>query len=176
MLAVEYRHLIESGRFEFDASGTYASKPIEQQGEPQPPAIPFVARSKVEGRFGLPTTGRAASIWCHLRRYLPRRYGFSENVLINRLFGERFWERDFLTRHAYGFQGLREEDDQDLIPIALPQVRGVVSDPWRWGLCLLQHRHRCPGVDPDRRPRYPPGVGHTRLAAALYSPIGDRYD
>ena len=94
----------------------------------------------------------------------------------NRLFAERFWERDFLTLDAYGFQGLREEDDQDLIPIALPQVRArLMSEPWRWGsrfsidtdaLALT----RIDGLDTRRVSATP------AWQLPWYSPIGDRYE
>src|SRR4029453_8358223 len=121
-------------RFQFDASGTYASKPIEQEGDPQPSGDTFRGAIKGEGRFRLPQNWESgfdlevASDDTYLERY-----GFiNENVLFNRLFAERFWERDYVSVNAYGFQGLREDDDQDLIPIALPQVHArVVSDPGR---------------------------------------------
>ena len=50
----EYRHLLESGRFQFDGSGTYASKPIEQEGDPQPSGNTFRGAIEGEGRFRLP--------------------------------------------------------------------------------------------------------------------------
>jgi LPS-assembly protein len=178
VLAVEYRHLIESGRFEFNGSGTYASKPIEQEGEPQPSGNTFRGAIEGHGRFGLPANWgsgfdlNAASDDTYLQRY-----GFSnENVLTNRLFAERFWERDFLTLDAYAFQGLREEDDQDLIPIALPQVRArLMSEPWRWGSRFSIDSNavaltRTGGLDTRRLS----ATGGWQLP--WYSPIGDRYE
>jgi LPS-assembly protein len=178
VLAVEYRHLIESGRFEFNGSGTYASKPIEQQGEPQPSGDTFRGAIEGQGRFGLPTNwGSGFNLDVTTDDTYLQRYGFSDqNVLTNRLFAERFWERDFLTLDAYGFQGLREEDDQDLIPIALPQVRArLMSEPWRWGsrfsidtdaLALT----RIDGLDTRRVSATP------AWQLPWYSPIGDRYE
>lgn len=50
-----------------------------------------------------------------------RRYGFSnDNVLENRAFVERFDDRDLYSLEGYAFQGLRETDDQGLIPVVLP--------------------------------------------------------
>ena len=178
VLAVEYRHLLENGRFEFNGSGTYTSKPIEQEGEPQPSGNTFRGAIEGRGRFRLPDDWAsgfdlaAASDDTYLQRY-----GFSdENVLENRLFAERFWERDFLTIDAYGFQGLREDDDQDLIPIALPQVRArLISDPWRWGSRFTLDSDAVALTRTD-------GLDTRRLSATggwqlpWYSPIGDRYE
>jgi LPS-assembly protein len=178
VLDVEYRHLLESGRFEFNGSGTYTSKPIEQEGEPQPSGNTFRGAIEGHGRFRLANDWdsgfdlEAASDDTYLQRY-----GFSdENVLDNRLFAERFWERDFLTINAYGFQGLREDDDQSLIPIALPQVRGrLVSEPWRWGSRFSLDTEalaltRTGGLDTRRLS----AAGGWQLP--WYSPIGDRYE
>jgi LPS-assembly protein len=178
VLAGQYRHLLESGRFQFDASATYASKPIEQEGDPQPSGNTFRGAIKGEGRFRLPQNweGGFDLAVASDDTYLER-YGFSnQDVLFNRLFGERFWERDFVTVNAYGFQGLREDDDQDLIPIALPQVHArAVSEPWRWGsrfsidtdaLALT----RIEGLDTRRVSATP------AWQLPWHSPIGDRYE
>jgi LPS-assembly protein len=178
VLAVEYRHLLESGQFQFNGSGTYASKPIEKEGEPQPSGNTFRGAIEGEGRFRLPNEWRsgfdleAASDDTYLERY-----GFSnENVLTSRLFAERFWERDYVTVNAYGFQGLREQDDQGLIPIALPQAHvRLVSEPWRWGSRF--------SIDTDAVAlTRTEGLDTRRLSATggwqlpWYSPIGDRYE
>jgi LPS-assembly protein len=135
VLSAQYRHLLPSGRFEFSGSGTNGSKPIEREGEPQPQGNTFRGAIEGEGRFRLPRDWRwgfdlaAATDDTYLQRY-----NFSnEDVLNNRLFAERYWERSFVTLDAYGFQGLREEDDQDLIPVALPQAHvHLSSDPMLW--------------------------------------------
>jgi LPS-assembly protein len=178
VLAVEYRHLIESGRFELNGSGTYASKPIEQEGEPQPTGDTFRGAIEGQGRFGVPANwGSGFDLEVASDDTYLQRYGFSdENVLTNRLFAERFWQRDFLTIDAYAFQGLREEDDQDLIPIALPQVRArLMSEPWRWGSRF--------SIDTDAVALTRTGGLDTRRLSATggwqlpwYSPIGDRYE
>jgi LPS-assembly protein len=135
VMAAEYRHLLPSGRFELSGSATQGTKPIEQEGDPQPSGTTFRGAIEGEGRFRLNEGWRwgfdlaAASDDTYLQRY-----NFSnENVLDNRLYAERYWERDFVTIDAYGFQGLREQDDQGLIPIALPQVHvHLTSDPMPW--------------------------------------------
>jgi LPS-assembly protein len=178
VLAVEYRHLLESGRFQFNGSGTYASKPIEQEGDPEPSGNTFRGAIEGEGRFRLPNDWRsgfdleAASDDTYLERY-----GFSnKDVLNSRLFAERFWERDYVTINAYGFQGLRERDDQGLIPIALPQAHArLVSEPWRWGSRF--------SIDTDAVAlTRTEGLDTRRLSATggwqlpWYSPIGERYE
>jgi LPS-assembly protein len=178
VLDVEYRHLLENGRFEFNGSGTYTSKPIEQEGEPQPSGNTFRGAIEGNGRFRLPNDwGSGFDLAAASDDTYLQRYGFSdENVLNNRLFAERFWERDFLTINAYGFQGLREDDDQSLIPIALPQVRGrLVSEPWRWGSRFSLDTEalaltRTGGLDTRRLS----AAGGWQLP--WYSPIGDRYE
>lgn len=178
VLTVEYRHLLESGGFEFNGSGTYASKPIEQEGEPQPSGNTFRGAIEGDGRFRLPDDWQSGfDLAIATDDTYLQRYGFSDdNVLTNRLFAERFWERDFVTIDAYGFQGLREEDDQNLIPIALPQVRTrLVSEPWRWGSRFSIDSSavaltRTDGLDTRRLS----ATGGWRLP--WYSPIGDRYE
>jgi LPS-assembly protein len=178
VLALEYRHLLENGRFELNGSGTYASKPIEQEGEQQPDGNTFRGAIEGEGRFQLADDWdggfdlAAASDDTYLRRY-----GFSNrNVLNNRLFAERFWKRDYVTVNAYGFQGLREQDDQGLIPIALPQAHvRLVSEPWRGGSRFSIDTDavaltRTEGLDTRRMS----ATGGWQLP--WYSPIGDRYE
>ena len=178
VLAGEYRHLVESGRFQFNGSGTYASKPIKNQGEPQPSGNTFRGAIEGQGRFRLPydwASGFDLALASD-ETYLQR-YGFSEeNVLFNRLFAERFWERDYVTVNAYGFQGLREQDDQGLIPIALPQAHArLVSDPSLGGSRF--------SIDTDALAlTRTQGLATRRLSTTgawelpWYSPIGDRYD
>jgi LPS-assembly protein len=55
-------------------------------------------------------------------------------VLENRAYLERFPDRDLIALNAYYFQGLRESDNQDRIPIVLPLAESrLVSDRLRWG-------------------------------------------
>jgi LPS-assembly protein len=178
VLTTEYRHLLRSGSFEFFGSATNGSKPIEREGEPQPSGNTFRGAIEGEGRFRLNGGWRwgfdleAASDDTYLERY-----NFSnEDVLDNRLFAERYWERDFVSLNAYGFQGLREDDDQGLIPIALPQAHAhLSSDPLLWNsrftfdsdvLALT----RFDGLDTRRVS----GTGAWTLP--WQSPIGDRYE
>jgi LPS-assembly protein len=178
VLVAEYRHLLESGRFNFEASGTYASKPVQDEDEPQPSGNTFRGAIDGEGRFRLDRGWRSGFDLAATTddTYLER-YNFSDdNVLNNRLFAERYWERDFVTIDAYGFQGLREQDDQALIPVALPQAHlHLTSDPmfWRsrftWDSDVLALT-RSGGLDTRRLS----STGAWILP--WQTPIGDRYE
>ncbi len=66
--------------------------------------------------------------------YLAR-FGFPGNdTLTSRAFIERFGSRTYAVGEAIYFQGLRDEDVQEEIPIVLPKVDyNFVSDPGRYG-------------------------------------------
>ena len=178
VLVTEYRHLLRSGTFEFAGSGTIGSKPIKEEGEPQPPGDTFRGAIEGEGRFRLNEGWRwGFDLAATTDDTYLERYNFSdEDVLDNRLYAERYWERDFVTIDAYGFQGLREEDDQALIPVALPKAQvHLTSDPMWWNsrfaldvdaLALT----RSDGLDTRRLS----STGAWMLP--WYSPIGDRYE
>ena len=55
--------------------------------------------------------------------YLERYDFSSEDVLENRAFIEEYTGADLFSLDIYGFQGLREDDDQGLIPVVAPWVR-----------------------------------------------------
>jgi LPS-assembly protein len=177
VIVTQYRHLLPSGHFEFNGSGTYASKPIKEEGETQPSGDTFRGAIEGEGRFRLPkgwSSGfdlAAATDDTYLERY-----NFSDDdVLNNRLFAERYRERDFVTIDAYGFQGLREQDDQELIPVAAPQAHlHMTSDPLLWRSRLE--------LDSDLLVlTRNSGLNTRRLSTTgawilpWHSPIGDRY-
>lgn len=177
VLIGQYRHLLESGSFEFSGSGTYTSRPIKEQGEEEPSGDTFRGAIDGDGRFRLKDDWRwgfdleAASDDTYLQRY-----GFSsKNVLTSRLLAERYWERNSLTFNAYGFQGLREQDSQGLIPVALPQARlSLTSDPWHWNSRFSLDTETLALTRYD-------GLDTRRLSAdggwelPWQSPIGDRY-
>ncbi|MEZ5823837.1 MAG: LPS-assembly protein LptD [Geminicoccaceae bacterium] len=61
--------------------------------------------------------------------YLDRYDFSSEDVLENRAFFEEHEDRNLLSLDLFAFQGLREDDDQGLIPVVAPWVRShKVSD------------------------------------------------
>jgi LPS-assembly protein len=134
VLTADYRHLLESGRFDLGGSITYASKP-GSESDPNPKGQTWRGNIEGEGDFHL------GNYWgwgydlavASDDTYLDR-YGFSDaDVLQNRLFTERIWSRNYAVVEGYGFQGLREEDDQGMIPVALPQAGlELTSQPLLW--------------------------------------------
>ena len=88
--------------------------------------------------------------------YLER-YDFSDlDILENRLFAEKIDGRNYFGANAYGFQGLREDDDQGLIPVVLPLLDvEMSSDPMLFRLALLLGQqlsvtHSSDGLDTRR--------------------------
>lgn len=119
VLAGEYRQLTEAGRTTLAGSVThteaYQSQPTDERDDR--------LRGHLEGegryRFGENDAGFDLA-WASDNTYL-RRYDFSNaDVLRNRAYVERLMGHDYLAVQALAFQGLREDDDQGLIPIVLP--------------------------------------------------------
>jgi LPS-assembly protein len=88
------------------------------------------------GRYSIDDMHRAGfdGYWTSDKTYL-RRYNISNtSILNNHAYIERFDDRDYYGLNAWAFQGLRESDDQDIIPVALPLAEAhVESGRMRWG-------------------------------------------
>lgn len=176
VLAGEYRHLVPNGRYNLGGSITYATGPVEVEGEP-PPGNEIRGNVLGDGRFDLGDGyGWGYDVSFASDDTYLQRYGISnENVLENRLFGERVWDRNYASINAYGFQGLRPFDVQGEIPIALPVgVASWISDPWKYGSNFtfdgqIRALTRTEGLDS----RVVSGEGGFELP--WIGPIGDRY-
>jgi LPS-assembly protein len=176
VLTADYRHLLENGRFDLGGSITYATK-AGSESDPNPSGQGFRGNIEGEGRFRL---GRRWGWGYDLAvasddTYLDR-YDFSDaDVLQNRLFTERIWSRNYAVIQGYGFQGLREDDDQGMIPIAAPQAElELTSEPLLWNSRVGLNSSalaltRTEGLDTRRL--------STRVAWELpkQGPIGDLY-
>jgi len=175
-LVAEYRHLLPRGSFDLTGSGTFASKAEATQTEEET-GEEFRGHLEGEGRFGLGggwVTGYDL-LFASDDTYLDR-YDFSnKSILNNRAFLQRVWDRNFVSISGYGFQGLRQADDQELIPIAAPIADlALVSDPWRLGSRFTLDGNaavltRTGGLDTRRLS----ATGGFELPAL--GPIGDRY-
>ena len=135
VLTAQYRHLLPSGRFDLNGSATYATK-AGSNSDPTPSGDAFRGHLKGDGRFNLTNDaywGYDLAVTSD-DTYLQR-YKFSnDNVLTNRLFTEKVWDRNYATLNGYAFQGLRPTDHQGDIPVALPLAESnLTSQPWRWG-------------------------------------------
>lgn len=176
VLTTEYRHLLESGAFDLAGSVTYASEAVDRRGE-EPDGEEFRGNLEGEGLFRLAERWQwgydlsVASDDTYLQRY-----DFdNQSILDNRLFAERIWDRNYAAINAYGFQGLRQSDDQGLIPIVLPLAEAeLLSEPFFGGSRMtldtsLIALTRTDGLD-TRRASLTGGI-----EKPFVGPIGDRH-
>ena len=165
VLTADYRHLLESGRFNLGGSITYATK-AGTQSDPNPSGQSFRGNIAGEGDFSLPNHwGWGYDLAVASDDTYLDRYNFSDaDVLQNRLFAERIWSRNYAVVQGYGFQGLREDDDQGLIPIALPQVHQLRDEGDR-------HQRVQVHVEPVEQPTQPRGEAGLLL---LWREFGER--
>ncbi len=135
VLTAEYRHLLPSGHFDLTGSGTYATK-AGSDSDPSPTGDAFRGHLKGAGRFNLTDDANwGYDLAVTTDDTYLQRYKFSnDNVLTNRLFTERVWDRNYAALNGYAFQGLRTTDHQGDIPVALPLAEtDLKSQPGRWG-------------------------------------------
>lgn len=135
VLAGEYRHRLHNGRYDLGGSVTRGSEP-ESDDADQATRDEFRGHVVGDGKFAL---GGGWDWGYDLflasdDTYLER-YDFSDlDILENRLFFEKVQGRNYYAANTYGFQGLRESDDQGLIPIVLPLLDvELSSEPMLWG-------------------------------------------
>ena len=135
VLTGEFRHRVTNGRYDINGSVTRGSE-AESSNADQSSGDEFRGHVAGDGQFKL---GGGWDWGYDLfvasdDTYLER-YNFSDlDILENRLFTERAFGRNYMAVNAYGFQGLRADDDQGLIPIVLPLIDlELFSDPMIWG-------------------------------------------
>ncbi len=135
VLTSEFRHRVANGRYDINGSITRGSE-AESSDADQSSGDAFRGHVAGDGQFKL---GGGWDWGYDLfvasdDTYLER-YNFSDlDILENRLFTERAVGRNYMAVNAYGFQGLRADDDQGLIPIVLPLIDlELFSDPMIWG-------------------------------------------
>jgi LPS-assembly protein len=135
VLALDYRHLLPSGRYNLGGSATYATE-AGSNSNPNPTNKAFRGHLEGDGTFNLTDDARwGYDLAVTTDNTYLRRYKFSnDNVLTNRLFTEKVWDRNYAALNGYAFQGLRQTDHQDQIPFAVPWAETALrSAPWRWG-------------------------------------------
>lgn len=139
LLAGEYRDLQTFGLTELGGGITYTD-PYQRRnadGETSSAGSDEV-RGFVEGRgrYVLSERDRAGfDLNLASDNTVLDRYNISNaDVLRNNAYIERFDGRDYLALNTYGFQTLREGDDQDTIPIVLPLAESkLYSGRLLWG-------------------------------------------
>jgi LPS-assembly protein len=122
ILGAEYRHRVQRGTFSFSGSITNPGRRDAQSQKIDGNEI----RGHIfgEGRFNINNSWdwgfdlALASDDTYLRRYDISR----ADSLTNRIFIENLSGRSSFSVNAYGFQGLRKEDDNGEIPIVLPFI------------------------------------------------------
>ncbi|MGI9499145.1 MAG: LPS-assembly protein LptD [Geminicoccaceae bacterium] len=135
VLAGEYRHRLRNGRYDLGGSITRGSE-AENNAADQATREEYRGHIAGDGQFAL---GGGWDWGYDLflasdDTYLER-YDFSDqDILENRLFVQKIDGRNYFAANGYGFQGLREDDDQGLIPVVLPLLDlELSSDPLLWG-------------------------------------------
>ena len=134
VLAGQYREVRAIGRTELGGSLTYATGNKRNEGDD--PGQTLRGHLRGQGRYPLGNKDKAGFdlFLASDNTYLDRYDFSSEDRLENRAYAEFVPGRDFYGFDGYYFQGLREDDNQDRIPIALPVVdANVVSGPLIWG-------------------------------------------
>lgn len=119
-LKVEFRDLERLGRTDLGGSIAWAEESRRRPGDDRRKTV----RGHVEGRgsYALGESDRFGFEFALAsdNTYLDT-FGLSdEDVLTERAFFERYGAGSFASAELLGFQGLRETDDQDRIPMALP--------------------------------------------------------
>jgi LPS-assembly protein len=177
VLTGEYRHLLKKGRFDLGGSITYGTEAVDDRND-VPEGDEVRGHVEGEGRFSLGNRWRGGyDIEIASDDTYLQRYGFSnQNILENRLFAERIFDRNYLAINGYGFQGLRPTDVQGRIPIVLPLAEAeLVSEPQAYGARLtldssLVALTRTEGLD-TRRVSLTGGIEKPWIG-----PIGDQHE
>lgn len=135
VLAGEFRHRLHNGRYDIGGSITRGSE-AENSNQDEASRDEFRGHVFGDGDFAL-GGGWAWGYDLSLASddtYLER-YDFSDlDILENRLFVEKIDGRNYVAANSFAFQGLRETDDQGLIPVVLPLLDvELSSDPMLFG-------------------------------------------
>ncbi len=163
-----YRQAFDDGRIALTASATQDDTTGRDR---------FRGHTDAEARFDVNERWRwGADIKATTDDTYLRRYGLSsEDTLTNHLFLEGFDRRSYASAEAFYFQGLRDEDVQDRIPVVAPKLDyAFVSEPLDNGLRYLldantQAISRVDGTDSQR-------LSLTNAVELPYiGPIGDVY-
>lgn len=135
VVAGEFRHRLHNGRYDLGGSITRGSE-AESSNSDKASRDEFRGHVVGDGDFALGGGwGWGYDLSLASDDTYLERYDFSDlDILENRLFVEKIDGRNYIAANSYGFQGLRETDDQGLIPVVLPLLDvELSSDPMLFG-------------------------------------------
>ena len=135
VLAGEFRHRLHNGSYDLGGSITRGSE-AESSNRDEASRDEFRGHVFGDGDFALGGGwGWGYDLSLATDDTYLERYDFSDlDILENRLFVEKIDGRNYFAANSYGFQGLRETDDQGLIPVVLPLLDvELSSDPMLFG-------------------------------------------
>ncbi|MGI9485989.1 MAG: LPS-assembly protein LptD [Geminicoccaceae bacterium] len=135
VLAGEFRHRLHNGQYDIGGSLTRGSE-AENSNRDEATRDEFRGHVVGNGDFALGGGwGWGYDLSLASDDTYLERYDFSDlDILENRLFVEKIDGRNYFAANSYGFQGLRETDDQGLIPVVLPLLDvELSSDPLLFG-------------------------------------------
>ena len=120
----EFRHLTENGKYEISGSIT---NPKERNLVTGDRLNDRDIRGHIEGKgyfsindkWSWGFNGKRSTDRTYLQRY---KFG-NEDLLTSKLFAQRINKRDYIDVRSVTFQGLNENDNNDITPLILPQVR-----------------------------------------------------
>jgi LPS-assembly protein len=127
VLTTEMRHLTTKGTYELEVSGAYPEEFDSFGNSISGAGRKFRGHAKGKGNFKFLDNWNygfdfaRATDDTYLRRY---DLGSYEDVLKSEAYVNRVRDRNYLQVKTLAFQGLRENDDPAISPVAVPQIEG----------------------------------------------------
>ena len=142
-IEAKFRHLTGIGAYQLGGFLTYSKVEDPDPTDPTPETRRDIrAYVEANGKFQLdPLWSITGSLRAASDKTVLRRYDISrDDVLRNFVEAERIDLDSYVSIAGWAFQGLRVDDVQKQIPIALPAIeaRLLIGDPWLGGRFELQ--------------------------------------
>jgi len=139
----KYRHLTSSGAYQIGAFATYGEVANSDPDDPdQSGKDQFRGYFEANGKFQLdPYWSITGSLRAATDKTVTRQYDITRDAeLRNFIEAERIKLNSYISISGWAFQGLRVDDHQKQIPIALPMIdaRFLFGDPLLGGTIELQ--------------------------------------
>lgn len=136
LLRKQYKQVFKYGEVSLDSSGGYIN---DDKIQLVPKLNPDDMKNKWGGHLFWKTDWHLTDVWrlkgeleCVGQKTYLKRYNISDKDVLKSIAQiEGFWERDYLTQSAYGYQGLRTVDNHSVMPRLLPEF-GYYMDRDLW--------------------------------------------